>query len=178
MLLKKLLSISLLLIIAIATLFPFAYLKMERKAIKKAIKHKIIAGIEKEELVLLVFDKDKVDQQVKWKHSKEFQYKGEMYDIVEKEIIGNEIRYWVWWDKEETALNQKLANLVQQNFAQNPYQNNKNQVITHFFKTLYLSEKSIIQLTILKNEINHFTPYKSFISYWQQSPTTPPPQHS
>lgn len=175
---KNLISISLLLIIAIATIFPFAYLKMERKAIKKSIKHKIIAGIDKEELVLLVFNKDKVDQQVKWKHSKEFQYKGEMYDIVEKEIIGNEIHYWVWWDKEETALNQKLTNLVRQNFAQNPCQNSKNQVITHFFKTLYLSEKPTMQLAVLKSEINHFTPYKSFISYWQQSPTTPPPQHS
>lgn len=175
---KNLISISLLLIIAIATLFPFAYLKMERKAIKKAIKHKIIAGIDKEELVLLVFKIDELNQKVKWKHSKEFQYKGEMYDIVEKEIIGNEIHYWVWWDKEETALNQKLTNLVRQNFAQNPYQNNKNQVITHFFKTLYLSEKPTMQLVVLKNEINHFTPYQSFISYWQQSPATPPPQHS
>ena len=175
---KKLLSISLLIIIAIATLFPFAYLKMERKAIKKAIKHKIIAGIDKEELVLLVFDKDEVDQQVKWKHSKEFQYKGEMYDIVEKEIKEDKIHYWVWWDKEETALNQKLANLVQQNFAQNPFQNNKNQVIIHFFKTLYFSEKVTISLGDFNKKVFHFTPYsKSFFS-WQQSPITPPPQHS
>ena len=173
---KKTLSISLLIIIAIATIFPFAYLKMERKAIKKAIKHKIIAGIDKEELVLLVFHKNEVDQQVKWKHSKEFQYKGEMYDIVEKEIIGNEIYYWVWWDKEETVLNQKLANLVRQNFAQNPYQNNKNQVINHFFKTLYFSEKTTIQLDVVKNEISHCTLYSENFSLWQQSPPVPPPK--
>ena len=175
---KKTLSISLLIIIAIATLFPFVYLKMERKAIKKSIKHKIIAGIEKEELVLLVFDKDEVDQQVKWKHSKEFQYKGEMFDIVEKEIIGNEIYYWVWWDKEETVLNQKLANLVRQNFTQNPYQNNKNQIITQFFKTLYFSAKTSVLFEDAKNNVVHFTPYLENFSLWQQLPITPPPQHS
>ncbi|HEY9082146.1 MAG TPA: hypothetical protein VIN73_02345 [Vicingaceae bacterium] len=151
---------------------------MERKAIKKSIKHKIIAGIEKEELVLLVFDKDEVDQQVKWKHSKEFQYKGEMFDIVEKEIIGNEIYYWVWWDKEETVLNQKLANLVRQSFAQNPYQNNKNQIITQFFKTLYFSAKTSVLFEDAKNNVVHFTPYLENFSLWQQLPITPPPQHS
>jgi hypothetical protein len=175
--LKKTLSISLLLIIAIATLLPFAYLKMERKAIRKTIKHKIIDGIDREELVLLVFQKNEINQQVKWKHSKEFQFKGEMFDVVEKEFANDSVYYWVWWDKQETALNQKVASLVRQNFAQNPYQNNKNQVITHFFKTLYFTEKPTIQLVVLKNEITHFTPYKSFISYWQQSPTTPPPKH-
>ncbi len=149
---------------------------MERKAIKKAIKHKIIAGIDKEELVLLVFHKNEVDQQVKWKHSKEFQYKGEMYDIVEKEIIGNEIYYWVWWDKEETVLNQKLANLVRQNFAQNPYQNNKNQVINHFFKTLYFTNVSDFLLKNLDNKPFHFSPYLEYFSFWQQSPPVPPPK--
>lgn len=175
---KNFISISLLLIIALATLFPFAYLKMERMAIKKSIKHKIIAGIDKEELVLLVFHKDEVDQQVKWKHSKEFQYKGEMYDIVEKEIIGNEIHYWVWWDKEETALNQKLANLAQQNFTQNPYQNNKNQVINHFFKTLYFTNISDFLLSNLNDKPLHFTPYLTYFSLGHSLPNFPPPQYS
>lgn len=175
---KKLFSISLLLIIATATLFPFIYLKMERKAIKKAIKHKIIAGIDKEELVLLVFHKNEVDQQVKWKHSKEFQYKGEMYDIVEKELIGDNIHYWLWWDKEETALNQKLTKLVQQNLAQNPHQSNKNQIITHFFKTLYFSGKTSVLFEDVKNNVVHYTPYLENLSLWQQLPITPPPQLS
>lgn len=174
---KKLLSISLLIVIAIATIFPFAYLKMERKAIKKSIKHKIIAGIDREELVLLVFDKDKIDQLVIWKHSKEFQYKGEMYDIVEEQSIDNKIHYWVWWDKEETALNKKLANLVRQNFSQNPYQNNKDLVINHFIKTLYFSAKHPLQLTRFKKTINHYPFYQSLISNWKHLPTTPPPRY-
>ena len=175
---KSFICISLLFIIALATLFPFAYLKMECKAIKKSIKHKIIAGIDKEELVLLIFNVDEVNQKVKWKHSKEFQYKGEMYDIVEKEIVGDEIHYWVWWDKEETALNQKLAHLVRQNFAQNPHQNNKNQVINHFFKTLYFTNISDFLLGHLNDEPLHFTPYLAYFSFGHSLPASPPPQYS
>ena len=174
--LKKTLSISLLLIIAIATLFPFAYLKMERKAIRKTIKHKIIDGIDKNELVLLVFQKNEINQQVKWKHSKEFQYKGEMYDIVETEFKNDSVYYWVWWDKEETALNQKVASLVRQNFAQNPYQNNKNQLITTFFKTLFFHQEKTQRNLVLNDEIAHFTPYFQDFSFWQQTPPTPPPK--
>lgn len=173
---KQFLSISLLLIIALATLFPFAYLKMERKAIRKSIKHKIIAGIDKKELVLLVFQKDEVDQKVKWKHSKEFQYKGEMYDIVATEFANDSVSYWLWWDKEETALNQKLANLVKQNFAQNPYQNNKNQLIITFFKTLYFHQEKTQSNFVLNDEIAHFTLYFQDFSFWQQSPPLPPPK--
>jgi len=174
--LKKTLSISLLLIIAIATLFPFAYLKMERKAIQKAIKHKIIDGIDREELVLLVFQKNEINQQVKWNHSKEFQFKGEMFDVIEKEFANDSVYYWVWWDKEETALNQKVASLVRQNFAQNPYQNNKNQVITHFFKTLYFTSTPIKHKANFSKKIIHHTVYSQDFSFWQQSPPTPPPQ--
>ncbi|MBW6484043.1 MAG: hypothetical protein K0B10_13405 [Vicingaceae bacterium] len=174
--LKKPTSIALLLIIAIATLFPFAYLKMEKKAIRKSIKHKIIAGIDKNELVLLVFKKEEVDKKVKWKHSKEFQYNGEMYDIVETEFKNDSVYYWVWWDKEETALNQKVANLVRQNFAQNPYQNNKNQVVTHFFKTLYFTNTQWQYKIAFGVEIKHVTPYLENFSFWQSSPPSPPPQ--
>lgn len=157
-------------------MLPFAYLKMERKAIRKAIKHKIIEGIDKEELVLLVFHKEEVNQKVKWKHSKEFQYKAEMYDIVETEFINDSVYYWVWWDKEETALNKKVASLVRQNFAQNPYQNNKNEVITHFFKTLYFSSPTVLINPKLTLQLSHLTHYLADFSFGQQSPPTPPPQ--
>lgn len=174
--LKTTISIVLLFVITLATLFPFAYLKMEKKAIRKSIKHKIIAGIDKNELVLLVFDKHEVDKKVKWKHSKEFQYKGEMYDIVEKEIVGNEIYYWVWWDKEETKLNQKLVHLVRQNLAQNPNQNNKKQAITHFFKTLYLQNNQALNLLVSTKKQTHCTFYNNNFSFRQPSPPSPPPQ--
>ncbi|HET8803629.1 MAG TPA: hypothetical protein VFM72_03560, partial [Aequorivita sp.] len=49
---------------------------------------------------------------------KEFEYNGQMYDIVSKEIKGDSIFYRCWWDHEETQLNKNLKKLVASAFNQ------------------------------------------------------------
>ena len=44
----------------------------------------MIAGIDKKELVFFEFSHTENQQKLKWKHSKEFEFNGEMYDVVKK----------------------------------------------------------------------------------------------
>ena len=85
---------------------------IEKAALKREIKWKMIAGIDQNELVLLKFSKEEAETKLRWEHSKEFEYDGQMYDIVSKEIKGDSIYYRCWWDYEEPALNRKLQQLV------------------------------------------------------------------
>lgn len=100
-----------------------SYLKWEKKIIKREIKHKIIAGIDKNELVKLEFGYDEL-KNLRWEHSKEFEYNGEMYDIVETEIKKEKVIYYCWWDNEETKLNRQLNNLL--NIAWSEHSNDPN----------------------------------------------------
>lgn len=124
-------------------LFPFVgsyyLLKHEKKMVKRAVKHKIIEGIDRSELVYMKFSLADSENKLDWKHSKEFKYRGEMYDIVEKEIQGDSIAYWLWWDYEETALYQKLNLLLAgiNDYDANNQKDNSKMNIWNFVKKLY-----------------------------------------
>ncbi|MBL0073270.1 MAG: hypothetical protein IPP34_16265 [Bacteroidetes bacterium] len=62
----------------------FIGLQLQRKAVRKSVKWKMLEGIPANQLVCLKFSKTNVDDLLNWKHSKEFSYKEEMYDIVYK----------------------------------------------------------------------------------------------
>lgn len=79
--------------------------------LKREIKHRIIEGIDRSELVELSFTPEE-EKQLRWEHSKEFEYKGEMYDVVESKSENGKTTYWCWWDNEETSLNKQLNKLL------------------------------------------------------------------
>src|SRR5690606_23325545 len=111
-------AISLLLVLFAPVMTIYLYLQFEKSAIRREIKWKMIAGMEEEELVLLKFTKEETQTKLRWEHSREFEYNGQMYDIVSKEVKGDSIFYRVWWDHEETKLNKSLKKLAADAFDQ------------------------------------------------------------
>lgn len=108
--------VSLAVIAALFTPFSATYLwlHVQKALIKKEVKAKLIAGIDKSELARFAFSKTQIETELRWEHSREFEYKGEMYDVVETQIIGDSIRYVCWLDRAETALNRRLQTLIAQ----------------------------------------------------------------
>lgn len=156
MLRRTLFSILLLSCLLAPIAIHFVVLKQAQYALKKEIKRKLIAGIDKSELVLLRFTEAEKNTRLKWKHALEFSYQGEMYDIVETEIKGDTTYYWCWWDYAETDLNKKLAaslHIQQENQPQK--QENEKQWL-NFFKSLYISysEDVFYTFSMIQNEHN------------------------
>ncbi len=138
----------------------------------------MIAGIDREELVLLKFTEEEKQTQLNWKHSKEFEYRGQMYDIVETSIIGDTIYYLVWWDHEETKLNRQLDELVHFALRNSPKNQENQKRLQEFFNTLYFIENKIkesVAFTEAKNKC-HFG-QKTYYSI-SHSPPVPPPEKS
>lgn len=90
----------------------YCWLQYKIAIVKKVIEWRILEGIDKGELVLLKFTKAASQTELRWEHSGEFEYKGQMYDIIETEIKGDTIYYWCWWDIEETKLKKQLTELA------------------------------------------------------------------
>lgn len=118
----------------------YTWLYYQKKAIKKEIKHTICKNIDKSNLVLIKLTQKQQDYQLKWQHSKEFEYKNEMYDIVSKKTIGDTTYFWCWWDSKETALNKQLAKLTNFIFGNNNKQKEKKETLKNFYKSIYFQE--------------------------------------
>jgi len=79
---------------------------------------------------------------LKWEHDLEFEYKGTMYDIVERTKEGNITKLWCWPDKKETRLN-KAINRISDNILGNDKENRQHQAqLNNFFKTLFNPSQS------------------------------------
>jgi len=175
---KRLASIILLVFL----IFPFAgtycWLHFKKQKIHKEIKWKLIARTDLNELVLIKIIAKTDNEQLNWKHSMEFEYKSEMYDIVSKEMHGDTTYYWCWWDHEETKLNRQLDDLVILAFGNNPDKSHRSQQLIDFMKLLYFQNYSCWDFNLpaekkcfcIIDESNYSAP--NFI------PDAPPPKAS
>lgn len=154
----------------------FVLLKYQKKQVKREIKWKMIAGLDKKELVLLKFTEEEKNAQLRWEHSREFEYKGEMYDIVEATVIGDTTYYRCWRDHEETKLNKQLNQLVAFAWGNNPKNHEKHNRLLKFFKLFYFSEtterKNIADEELTVKKIFR----QKFYSSELLSPPSPPPE--
>ena len=153
----------------------FLWLKHQKSLIKKEVKHKIIAGIDKDELVLLKFSQKAIYTELRWEHEAEFKYKGEMYDIVEKEISGDTTYYWCWWDHEETRLNKQLASLLDNILGSDKQSHEKQRQLFTFLKSLYIMELPQWNCHPPVREKKQMAYHKAMYSSYFAPPPTPPP---
>lgn len=177
---KKIISILLLLVFLTPVATIYVYLQIEKATIKHKVKWKMIAGMQTEELVLLKFTKEETQTKLRWEHSKEFEFNGQMYDIVSTQVKGDSIFYHCWWDHEETNLNKKLNKLVADIFDQDE-DNRKTQRSFHtylqsfFCTTIFDWQTKPSQKFLVVNQ--NFLYLEIFNSY-RFPPPTPPPKLS
>jgi hypothetical protein len=88
-------------------------------------------------LVLLKFSKAETTTNLNWKHSKEFEFNNQMYDIVDKVVSKDSIHYWCWWDFEETKLNKQLDNLLAGVYQHDSKSKEKQDLVYKFYKSIY-----------------------------------------
>ena len=173
--LRKYAGIAFLLCLTIPLLSCYFYIRYQAKQVRREVKHQLMEGIDKEELVLLSFSQDE-EKQLKWKHAKEFEYKGEMYDIVSRETTEGITHYWCWWDYEETKLNKSLSKLVNQILGKRQDHQQKQNLLVRLYKSLYFKSSYFLPVdnAITEEKNNNWLPnlYQSLYL----SPKSPPPQ--
>jgi hypothetical protein len=172
---KQIISIILLFLLIAPAVVTYTWIQQRKRAVKKEVKWKMIAGIDKKELVLLKFSKTETTTELKWKHSKEFEFNNQMYDIVDKITTKDSVKYWCWWDFEETKLNQQLSKLLV-----NVYQNDiptkeKQSQIIQFYKSLFFEQVVAWQPFLAIRSFYNNSCINNFYHYLFIKLDTPPP---
>ncbi len=173
----KVAGILLLLCLIVPIVAAFMYLHYQKALVRREVKHQMIAGIDKDELVLLKFTEKESQTKLRWEHSKEFEYQGQMYDILEKEIKGETTYYWCWWDHKETKLNRRLDGLVDKVLESNPQNRDKQEELAEFYKKLYFNKYPELLVLSKQIETGYYTFSESCLSIYY-SPLVPPPRFS
>lgn len=122
----------------------FSLLQHQKYVVRKAVKHRMMAGMDRSELTLLAFSEAERQVLLTWEHDAEFEYKGQMYDVVDTEKRGDTTLYWVWPDAVESALNRQLRALVYAALGQDAGHRERHEQLVSFFKSLFAVEQEVL----------------------------------
>lgn len=89
-------------------------------------------------LVKLTFARGDVRDLLEWEHSREFRYRGEMYDIARTEEATDSISYWCHHDVKETSIRREISKWLARTFGRgdNGTPAPVRQLV-HFFANMY-----------------------------------------
>ncbi|MFN9683325.1 MAG: hypothetical protein ACK56V_17160 [Bacteroidota bacterium] len=115
----------------------YLYLSLQQKVIQEAVQRKLVEGIPENELVKLTFLKKEIPKLLKWEHDKEFEYNGQMYDVVEVSDVGDSLQYLCWWDKAETATKKNKQKLLYAGIDTSNPANHFPFTFSDYYKSIY-----------------------------------------
>lgn len=127
------------------------------------------------ELVVLAFAKQDAQRLLEWEHEREFEYRGQMYDLAKTETRGDSIFYTCYWDRAETELNHKLDRCIADWLQQSPQQQERSERLAFFFRSLYHAPT----LSYITSSIPFHRPvfhYLTSTSRLGNPPLSPPPK--
>ncbi len=151
-------------------------LQFQKAQTRLEVKKQIKAGFLLEELTLLKFSKTEADELLHWEHDKEFEFNGQMYDIVEHGESGDSLWFLSYWDHHETKIKRKLNELISSNVK--PIVHSRDAVATSFIQI----KANFFQYTyhLLNANVRKYLSKPEYIAQIFHtdidSPTTPPPQ--
>ena len=175
---RELLGAFLLWCLAFPLLGTYFSLQYHKFQIKHTIKEQVIAQADNDELVLLKFTSAESQTDLRWEHSREFEYQGQMYDVVRTSTQNDTIYYWCWWDQEETRLNQQLNALLADVLEQDEEKKKQHKHLISFYHSLFCSEISQWQACVFMAKKLPMSFYSLSYSPPFNIPPLPPPRVS
>lgn len=175
---RTLLGIYLLACLTLPFVGTYIWLQQERAEVKRFVHEKLEKGVEPKELVTLTFSNSELNR-LRWEHEREFEYQGQMYDVVEKKIQGDSIVYLCWWDHEETRLKEEMRKILAGAENDLPQQNDQQKRLNSFEKNLYVAKSSFLEKNKMKELPKILFPplLDGYVSPCL-TPLTPPPDRS
>jgi hypothetical protein len=169
-------GIGLIVCLTVPFLASWGWLHLEKEMVRHAVKESILRGLPENELVTLRFSVEESKTLLDWHHAGEFEYLGQMYDIISKQESVDSIVYNCWADNAETYLNKAIDDLTRN--GNNTDSNRTQHKLTDFLKTLYhLPDQSSITLS-LAHSLHLLWPLCEPQHHAGDPPPAPPPERA
>ncbi|MCO6492228.1 MAG: hypothetical protein J5I98_27670 [Phaeodactylibacter sp.] len=156
---------------ALAYLF-FAWQKHQ---VKERVKARILAGMDASELTELKFSAADAAVLLEWEEEHEFEYQGQMYDVVDVAIEGDSIRYRCYRDQAESRLKQEVKRLLANPLKSDPATADNTQRLIAFFQSLFCVEKPSLAMPLREKSSPRYF-YTSPFGLPSGPPPVPPPE--
>ncbi|WP_144603332.1 hypothetical protein [Algoriphagus algorifonticola] len=165
----RLSSILLLFVLSGPLSISLLWLNFQKTQLQNSFESRFEESEEKSNLLTLSFTREESQTLLEWEHEREFEYQGEMYDVLEIKEDGDQIHYLVWRDQEETKIKKQLSELWEEEGTE------KEQQLAVF--TLFFQAFPSLIPNPFSQEID--TSYSSIFSLaiptpWLSNPFSPP----
>jgi hypothetical protein len=137
---KSLIAIGLILVLISPPLWVGSWYYAQRTSLRREVKSQLIKGVNPGDLVLFSFSKQEMENLVRWERHDEFEYEGNMYDVVRSEKKENRFYYWCWPDNQESILNKELRNRTAELFNNSPKPGEQSSKVILYFKSLFFKD--------------------------------------
>jgi hypothetical protein len=164
------------LLLPVSEIYFFFHLK--EKQIKREVNAFIHNNIEEDDLIVLRFSEEETRTKLSWKHSCEFIFAGQMYDIIEQGRDGNTFWYKCYRDHKETRLNLEKKNLMARALGQDPFRKNQTENIKDYFKIVFGHNVNSWKPILPDYSSFHYSLFIIHYSLSLPSPPSPPPKCS
>jgi hypothetical protein len=144
--------------------------------IKEKVNLLIKNNIEEKDIITLRFSDEEIKTRLKWKHSREFIFEGQMYDIVDQGVEGNITWYRCYRDHKETRLYKEKEKLIARALGNDPFQKKQTERIKQLFKTVFQNESFSWNINLPNPSVIHYSLFTIHYSLFLSSPPTPPPK--
>jgi hypothetical protein len=113
---------------------------------------------------------------LRWEHAREFEYRGQMYDIIHSYQQGDTTFYECWADHEETRLKKEMQRLLVQENANTPLRNERDQRLFDFLKSLIVPAPGVASSRINPSTACTTGQYGPMYKSQLNPPPKPPPR--
>lgn len=157
-------------------LATYAWLHLERRSIKREVKQEVLGSIDLEDCVRFEFTHAQ-EMNLDWEHSAEFSYNNQKYDVILKKRTKSGVTlYYCWKDVKESAIEKKIALLVNQALGGNPAKDKQHKSVTHLVKDLPVEEPNLVVSAIIPHLSHKGGHYEAMSSGSDLKTTSPPPE--
>ncbi len=146
---------------------------------RESAKSHIMQGNEKKVSITLKFSIADAGNLLEWEHEKEFEYKGEMYDVIALEYFSDSIAYQCYHDKKETVLKNDFEDFISDFLIKQQPTEQQRQHKIDFFKTLYFIDDQVSSIQAIDSKRKHAMNHYLIMNYdFVFGPPAPPPRSS
>ncbi len=163
----------LILLSGVAVLHP-AWQWGKEAALEQSWEVRMEAENGKERLVRLGFTRSGINRKVRWEHPREFEFEGQMYDVIAIDTLGDSLFVQCWLDLEETRLKQNNGTEQEHPVPLAGQKESKGRTFT-FFSPLFLKSTFYFPRWDFHRGKTLFFEYLPYADREAAPPPAPPP---